>query len=178
MNGFNPKILLFILAITGAAYFLTPSPEMGRLVNDNPRKSRSGVRKKKVIKKKKAKRATTKRARKLRIYRNLHTGTLSAQEKTSKGWRVTMHPSKVTLKNATFKVNQTGRRKVLKDKQKNVHAVIEGELVDTKSLVQGKKITYDPYKTSQFMLESGKKVFEAELVSVDAKGNIRAKGIV
>lgn len=89
-----------------------------------------------------------------------------------------MHPSKVTLKNAKFKVNQTGRRKVLKDKQKNVHAVIEGELVDTKSLVQGEKITYDPYKTSQFMLSSGKKVFEAEIVSVDAKGNIRAKGIV
>jgi hypothetical protein len=178
MNGFNPKFLFLFIALAGAAYFFSPGPQMGRLVNDNPQKSQSRRKKKKVIKKKKAKSSTTKKPRKLRIYRNLHTGTLSAQEKTSKGWRVTMHPAKVTLKNAKFKVNQTGRRKVLKDKQKNVHAVIEGELVDTKSLVQGEKITYDPYKTSQFMLSSGKKVFEAEVVSVDAKGNIRAKGIV
>jgi hypothetical protein len=165
----NLKIILFILAITGTAYLLKKENTVPVL--SNPRKSKK--KKKKPTKKK----PSSKKTKKVRIYRNLNTGTLSAQEKTSKGWRVTMHPSRIKLKNAKFKVNQTGRKKVLKDKQKNVHAVIEGELVDTKSTIDGQKIIYDPYKTSQFMLKSGKKVFEAELVSVDSKGNIRAKGI-
>lgn len=91
---------------------------------------------------------------------------------------MTKHPHRIKLKNAKFKVNQGGRKKVLESKQKNVHAVIEGELVDTQSTVSGSKIIYDPYKTSHFMLPSGKKVIEAELVSVDSKGNIRGKGIV
>jgi hypothetical protein len=173
----NLKIILFILALTGSAYFL--SKDNAAPVLSNPRKARTRKKKKKASKKKSSKKKTPKKkTKKVRIYRNLNTGTLSAQEKTDKGWRVTMHPSRIKLKNAKFKVNQTGRKKVLKQKQKNVHAVIEGELVDTKSTIDGQKIIYDPYKTSQFMLPSGKKVFEAELVSVDAKGNIRAKGIV
>jgi len=173
----NFKIILFVLAVTGAAYFLTPGQKSLPITMGNPRKK--NIRRKLRPKAKKSKKKTKPKGKTktVRIYRNLNTGTLSAQEKTSKGWRVTMHPSKIKLKNAKFKVNQAGRKKVLSSKQKNVHAVIEGELVDTKSTISGEKITYDPYKTSQFVLPSGKKVFEAELVSVDAKGNIRAKGV-
>ena len=88
-----------------------------------------------------------------------------------------MHPRKIKLRNAKFKVNQTGRKKVLKSKQKNVHAVIEGELVKDSGPFSGKMITYDPYKMDQFSLPTGKKVYEAELVSVDADGKIYGEGI-
>jgi hypothetical protein len=176
MNVKSAKFLLIILAISGFTILLSGRSESLPLIVENPKKfpkKRKPIKKIKPLSKKEKKR----KSKILRIYRNLNTGTLSAQEKTSKGWRVTMHPSKVKLKNAKFKVNQTGRKKVLSSKQKNVHAVIEGELVDNKTPINGLAITYDPYKTSQFVLESGKKVFEAELVSVDEKGNIRAKGI-
>jgi hypothetical protein len=168
----NFKIILFVLAITGTAYLLRKEDVIPIL--SNPRKSKA-ARIKKKVKKKATKKKKTKT---VRVYRNVNTGTLSVQEKTNNGWRVTKHPHRIKLKNAKFKVNQTGRRKVLASKQKNVHAVIEGELVDTKSTISGNKIIYDPYKTSQFMLPSGKKVFQADIVSVDSKGNIRAKGIV
>lgn len=176
MNAKSIKFLLFIFAISSIGILLSGKQEAMPLIMENPKKS-SKQRKPKTKKKAYSKKEQKRKAKIVRIYRNLNTGTLSAQEKTSKGWRVTMHPSKVKLKNAKFKVNQTGRKKVLSSKQKNVHAVIEGELVDNKTPINGLTITYDPYKTSQFVLESGKKVFEAELVSVDEKGNIRAKGI-
>ena len=172
MMNANAKLILFILIITGTAYFLRKDHAVPVL--SNPRKSRSRRKKKKQVKKKSSRKKKTKT---VRVYRNVNTGTLSVQEKTSDGWRVTKHPHRIKLKNAKFKVNQTGRKKVLASKQKNVHAVIEGELVDTKSTISGSKVIYDPYKTSQFMLSSGKKIYGAALVSVDSSGNIRAKGI-
>lgn len=151
--------------------------KLKKIHKEKPKKRKSKKPVKKTRKKETKKKNPIKSTNTVRVYRNLNTGTLSAQEKTAKGWRVTMHPDQIKLKNAKFKVNQAGRKKVLKTKQKNVHAMIEGELVDTKSKVSGKKIVYNPYKTSQFMLQSGKKVFESEVVSVDSKGDIRAKGI-
>ena len=171
MNA-NAKIILFILIITGTAYFLRK--DQGVPVLSNPRKSRSRIKKKKKPKKKATRNKKTKT---VRVYRNVNTGTLSVQEKTPSGWRVTKHPHRIKLKNAKFKVNQAGRKKVLATKQKNVHAVIEGELVDTKSTISGKKVTYDPYKTSHFMLPSGKKIYGAALVSIDSTGKILAKGV-
>ena len=86
--------------------------------------------------------------KKVRVYFNLHRKQLSVQEKTPKGWRVWLHASKVTLKNVTFKVSEAGRQRVLRERKKNVHAFVEGDLV----LLTGSKIqprvwvSYNPYR--------------------------------
>ena len=85
--------------------------------------------------------------KKVRVYFNLHRKQLSVQEKTPKGWRVWLHASKVTLENVTFKVSEAGRQRVLRERKKNVHAFVEGDLV----LLGGSKIqprvlvSYNPY---------------------------------
>jgi hypothetical protein len=86
--------------------------------------------------------------KKVRVYFNLHRKQLSVQEKTPKGWRVWLHASKVTLENVTFKVSEAGRQRVLRERKKNVHAFVEGDLV----LLGGSKIqprvwvSYNPYR--------------------------------
>lgn len=163
----NAKIFLILLAISTISY-MTLAPKSEIPLVSNPTSP--------ATKRKKSKPKIKSNGKLVRVYRNLNTGTLSAQEKTSKGWRVTMHPNKISLKNAKFKVNETSRKKVLRTKQKNVHAFIEGEMINTQD-IDGKKVIYDPYKTSQFMLPNGKEVHEAQIVSVDSKGLIKAKGI-
>ncbi len=173
MDSSKTKYLFLIAAIIGITYYFHPKETSTIAMGSNPTRKR----KPRLKAKKSVKRALKSLLKRVRVYRNLNTGTLSAQEKTAKGWRVTKHPKKIHLKNVRFLVNQTGRKKVIKDKRKNVHAYIEGELVDTSSTISGKLLTYDPYKTDQFMTKDGKKVYEAEEVSIEADGAIRAKGI-
>jgi hypothetical protein len=170
--------LIFILLGLGAVMYLVSGDNSSRDITLAPNPSPARKRSRKAKKKKKSPPSRVKKALKLvRVYRNVNTGTFSAQEKTEKGWRITSHPNKVRLRNARFRVNQGGRKKVLEDRRKNVHAYIEGELVDTKSTISGKLLTYDPYKTSQFITTDGKKVLHADEVSVDSFGIIKAKGI-
>lgn len=71
MMNANAKTILFILIITGAAYFLRKDQTVPVL--SNPRKSRPRRKKKKKVKKKLNKKKKTKT---VRVYRNVNTGTL------------------------------------------------------------------------------------------------------
>ena len=85
---------------------------------------------------------------KVRVYFNLHKKKLSIQEKTAKGWRVWLHASKVTLENVTFKVSEAGRQRVLRERKKNVHAFVEGDLVlldETAKIQPRVLVSYNPY---------------------------------
>lgn len=86
---------------------------------------------------------------KVRVYRNLNKDCLSVQEKTEKGWRVKRWVDSIPLKNVIFKVYESGRNKVLKDKRKNVHAYIEGEDT-TQSFQYNRIVSYNPYKYNHF----------------------------
>lgn len=94
---------------------------------------------------------------KVRVYRNLNKGGLSIQVKTEKGWRVRDYSLFVVLKNCTFKVLKSGRERVLREKCKNVHAWVEGELVSKEEKDYLKcgfpEPWYDPYKTDHFQVE-------------------------
>jgi len=62
------------------------------------------------------------------VYRNLHNGKLSIKDpKTS---LVLGHAMSVDLYNVTFIVNEAGRQRVLRDKKKNVHAYVRGDIGD------------------------------------------------
>lgn len=136
------------------------------------------------------------------IYYNLHRKCLSikALEGMNKG-RVVAHAEAVTLTDALFKVSESGRQRVLREKRKNVHAGVVGELyraqglrpvngrldvlllaslTDTdKLLIHGNctGITYNPYKYSSFVVRSTEApVASATVVLVDGR-SISAAGI-
>lgn len=106
----------------------------------------------------------------VRAYYNLHHGCWSVQalEGRNKG-RVIAHARAVKLEDFVTKVSQAGRERVLKERKKNVHAFIEGNLkaasgwipkrldvvpdtYDDRDLeVYHDVITYNPYKFDCFV---------------------------
>ena len=90
------------------------------------------------------------------VYFNLHRKCFSvkALEGEHKG-RVVHHTHSLYLQNATFKVSQKGRERVLRTKRKNVHAGVVGTFVTTFQVADpalcSHPVTYNPYKYSQFV---------------------------
>jgi hypothetical protein len=90
------------------------------------------------------------------VYRNLHKNcwSIKALEGNNKG-RVIYHAQTVTLSNCTFKVSKAGRERVLRDKRKNVHAGVAGELIRVNIplsyMPQMTAVTYNPYKYESFV---------------------------
>ncbi len=84
------------------------------------------------------------------IYYNIRkkTWSIKALEGSSKG-RVIGHSNQLSIHNATFKVSQAGRNRVLAEKRKNVHAGVVGDL----RIYEGDystSISYNPYKSGYF----------------------------
>lgn len=87
------------------------------------------------------------------VYYNLHrkVWSIKALEGDMKG-RVVAHRSEVVLEDPRPKVSQAGRQRVLRDKQKNVHAGLLGVWHDREILLmEGDPITYNPYKYETFV---------------------------
>ena len=120
---------------------------------------------------------------KVAVYFNLHKNIFSVQsrEKESYG-RVIDHVESVVLEAPKFVVRQAGRKKVIEDNQKNVHAFVVGNItegVETSSLEE--IVTYNPYKYTSFVKEDTKEeVSSAEYsvirFGVDGKPLISAYG--
>lgn len=134
----------------------------------------------------------------VRIYRNL-----SPQYRDRRVWSVVAleGPRKglvidrvegAILRDASFVVSEAGRQRVLREKAKNVHAFIRGELVETFPLnslskkADGEEIapgsgatvpvSYNPYKAGHFFrLDNGEAVGAASLVAVAPQGVYAAK---
>jgi hypothetical protein len=90
---------------------------------------------------------------KVKVYFNLHKKMFSvvALEGENKG-RVIAHETEVKLINATFKVSEAGRQRVIREQRKNVHACVVGTLTDTvKNCDQA--VTYNPYKYNSFVFK-------------------------
>lgn len=85
------------------------------------------------------------------IYRNLHTGGFSVRYRG----RVVNRLDKFTAINVKFKVNDSGRKRVIGDGRKNVHAFVVADKY--KGLINSEceldklvRITYNPYIDTQF----------------------------
>lgn len=84
------------------------------------------------------------------IYRNLHTNTFSVKYRG----KVILHPMNIRAIGCSFKVNESGRQKVLQTKRKGVHAFVvcdEIEVLD-RAPKANTKVYYNPYLCSSFML--------------------------
>lgn len=88
---------------------------------------------------------------KVKVYFNLRKKLFSIQHKGL----VVAHRDKVMLTNAQFKVNESGRQRVLKEKRKNVHAFVVGEWSDyVEEAIDIQEVTYNPYKYSSFVFKN------------------------
>jgi hypothetical protein len=128
------------------------------------------------------------------VYRNLHNGKMSIRDAKTK--LVLGHADQVFLHDAFFKVSQAGRARVLREKKKNVHAVVEGILGNANGFasfkgrdLEGHKfkhsiftdagtvfdelfsVTYNPYKYDQFWrVDADKAIHHAPLVNIQTTG--------
>ena len=131
---------------------------------------------------------------KVSVYRNLHNGLISI--KSASSGLVLGHAKSVDIAWADFVVNEAGRQRVLKDRQKNVHAYVKGLLMDAKGYMPYKgrslgpvygaldtihKVTvvsYNPYKAPHFVIKgTSDKVSKASLCTVSHDGTISGYGI-
>ena len=111
------------------------------------------------------------------VYANLHKACWSIKALNGpNAGRVVAHADKVVLQDATFKVSEAGRQRVLKERRKNVHAGVVGVLVahrgatwryadpsahsrilsgkhwfSTNFVDAGISVTYDPYTGPTFV---------------------------
>lgn len=95
---------------------------------------------------------------KVKVYRNLHKDLFSiVSVRTGK---VIAHAYSVELKNCKFRVQPAGRKRVLLEKKKNVHAYVTGELVAMSETVpthllweylEWEDAQYNPYKFETFV---------------------------
>ena len=107
----------------------------------------------------------------VRIYYNLHKHTFSIQHKAEGRWLVRDYADEVTLKDVTFKVSEAGRKRVIEEGRKNVHAFIVGRVSigkGTACITRGaKKVTYNPYKHDTFVTVDGEHpVTDAHIVTM------------
>jgi len=103
-------------------------------------------------------------SKRVRVYRNLHKQCFSVQQ----DGLVRCHTDHVTLQDCKFIVSKAGQKRVRDEGRKNVHAFVEGLLVDTReadAIVDGtksdaemdagnsdwKKAYYNPYTCDTFI---------------------------
>jgi hypothetical protein len=87
------------------------------------------------------------------VYRNLHKNCFSVRALNGdKKGKVIDHVKSITLKEATFAVQPAGRKRVLKEKRKNVHAFIRG-IPTNEPLEDSYEVKYDPYLNNTFVMK-------------------------
>lgn len=86
------------------------------------------------------------------VYRNLR-GRLGFRYSIRQNGLVVGHAEQVFLKHVTFKVCESGRQRVLREKRKNVHAFAIGYMTDTCGALPT-RIHYNPYKMTGFQTDN------------------------
>lgn len=106
---------------------------------------------------------------KVSLYRNLHKKGYVYSVRSEETKRIVDYVESILLQDVKFVVSKKGRERVLKEKRKNVHAFIKGNIIqkNISNIDEWIKIMYDPYKYSSFVDENGKEVISAEFVYVN-----------
>lgn len=95
---------------------------------------------------------------KVQVYYNLHKKRLSVR--SAKSGLVINHTDLVKLNNAKFHVQPSGQYKVRRDKRKNVHAYVSGDLASKQQVDSGilDQAYYNPYKNDYFVNSKGEEL--------------------
>ncbi len=106
---------------------------------------------------------------KVSVYYNLHKKCLSVRSNERETYgKVIRHCELIMLKNVKFIVSKSGRARVLKEKRKNVHAFVRGEITDyVPGNLTSINVTYNPYKYSTFIERfTETPIYEADYVII------------
>jgi len=101
-----------------------------------------------------------------KIYRNLRNKCFSVlkYDEEKKGYRLYAHVTKALLYNVVTKVSEPQRQRVIKDKQKNVHAFIMARyylpIQEDRHIQPSQEIYYNPYQQNHFTIGKGGKPFQ------------------
>jgi len=114
--------------------------------------------------------------RKIEAYKNLHKDCWSVRQ----DGLVKFHCHTISMKNCLFVVRPAGRAKVLREKKKNVHAFVRGYLVTSNTVRPEDEaetciwdnVSYNPYKSANFVDDEGKPVEVAPFVDLMKAGVI------
>lgn len=112
--------------------------------------------------------------RRVRVYFNLHRRMWSIQVRDGGRWVVACHAHRVELRNVRFVVSEAGRQRVLRERRKNVHAYVEGEVDYRPECAE--QVRYDPYRFGHFFDERERPVRTAWWARLEA-GKVHATGL-
>lgn len=107
------------------------------------------------------------------VYRNLHSKCWSIRDRRT--GLVVAHAAAVTLRDAEFRVSEGGRQRVLRERRKNVHAVVRGTLMARTSVRYHElpRARYNPYEAGYFTdAGTGERVDTARRVLLTVSGNV------
>ncbi len=104
-------------------------------------------------------------------YRNLNRkGVVWSVKDTKTGLVIDRSPV-VYIKNAELKVSQAGRKRVLLQKRKNVHAGVKGIRIKSAPKTGWIRVEYNPYKYESFVSTENKTpVLNANYVMLNNEG--------
>jgi len=112
---------------------------------------------------------------KVDIYRNLHIPKddpikWSVLDRRTR--RVVDRVQTAHVTDVKFIVQPAGRKRVLKEQRKNVHAFVRGELTDARFISIGLvKVVYDPYEHDYFYrIDTGEAIYEWDKVLFTTDG--------
>lgn len=98
------------------------------------------------------------------IYRNLHTDTFSVKFRG----KVIRHPKKCFLINVDLNVSEKGRERVLRERVKNVHAMLAAKQIkripQNLNMDNYEEFFYDPYKYNTFVNSKLEPIFNLKQV--------------
>lgn len=105
------------------------------------------------------------------VYYNLQKQCLSvrSREKHTYG-KVIKHVNSIVLKDVEFVVSEAGRQRVIKSKQKNVHAYVRGTTTKLPKRYSIENVVkYNPYLYSSFVTLDGTPIKSSKMVFIDNK---------
>jgi len=107
------------------------------------------------------------------VYKNLRRGdwsiaTVTGRDGTGRG-KVLDHASSVMLANVTWHIQESGRLRVVRVGQREVHAWAIGDIVDAiPGGMSTREVTYNPYRCGQFTTRDGAPIARSAYVEFNA----------
>lgn len=107
----------------------------------------------------------------VRVYRNLNKKGVVWSIQSAKTKLVLEHAGTVWLSDVEFKVSEAGRRRVLDQKRKNVHAFVIGDTLDQEpeGCLDWRKAHYNPYTCESFLV-GGQPIYGCRYARLDVNG--------
>ena len=117
---------------------------------------------------------------KVKVYYNLHKKCFSVKDYRT--GLVIGHTNRVVLEDATFKVSEAGRQRVIREQKKNVHAYVIGTLKAWDDQSYWTAVTheayYNPYTQSTFTVEGQPIHASSQVVLKDKKVFVKSAKVI